>query len=82
MYHPRESKDPAVPAMLRSYWIPAFAGMTPELASTVPVPSPNPALNTSLIRANDVDHTHLQRVDQHDLILDHRVFQVPNLRGL
>src|SRR5215468_10815298 len=35
-----------------------------------------------LSRANDVDDAHVRRVDQHDLILNDRVFQRPRLRGL
>src|SRR5258708_2736049 len=35
-----------------------------------------------LSRANDVDDAHVRWVDQHDLILNHRVFQPPSLRGL
>src|SRR5713226_1006867 len=35
-----------------------------------------------LSRANDVDDAHVRWVDQHDLILNHRVFQRPSLRGL
>src|SRR5947209_6900987 len=35
-----------------------------------------------LSRANDLDDAHVRRVDQHDLILNHRVFQHPSLRGL
>src|SRR5260370_7855097 len=35
-----------------------------------------------LSRANDVDDAHVRWVDQHDLILNHRVFQRPNLRRL
>src|SRR5260370_34747962 len=35
-----------------------------------------------LSRANDVDDAHVRWIDQHDLILNHRVFQRPSLRGL
>src|SRR5215472_9735423 len=56
---------------------PAILARCCRLPSGPITASTAPTERLLLSQANDVDDAHVRRVDQHDLILNHRVFQRP-----